>query len=477
MYSHILDRRKREPPRFPETKTAVNTIFASRLLTSAGWASSVRMHLRDGRIASLEPGAVAQPGDEHHAVIVPAMPNLHSHAFQRGMAGLAETRGAAQDDFWSWRDTMYRFASRMTPEQLEAVAGQAYMEMVESGFCRVGEFHYLHRDLDGRPYADVAEMSGRIAAAAERTGIALTLLPVFYAHASFGGVAPREHQKRFISSVDSYARLIERCGELLAPLPAARLGVAPHSLRAVTPEELAGVLEIARGIGAAAPVHIHIAEQTGEVSDCEAWSGARPVRWLLDHAPVDARWCLVHATHVDAGEIAGMAAAGATVGLCPITEANLGDGIFPLPEFLEQGGVWGVGSDSNVHISVAAELALLEYSQRLSRRIRNVVGLNGASTGGALFQRAFAGGGAALGTGCTALVEGAAADMVSLATTEPALACRESDTLLDSWIFAAPASAVDCVWVAGRRLVEGGRHVRREAIRREYVKALKELCA
>lgn len=476
MYSHILVESKGESLRHGKN-TAVTTLFASRLLGSGGWICSARLQLREGRIASLEAGATVQLGDECHDVIVPALPNLHSHAFQRGMAGLTETRGGATDDFWSWRDTMYRFASRMTPEQLEAVASLAYMEMLESGFCRVGEFHYLHHDVDGRPFADPAEMSGRIAAAARHTGIALTLLPVFYAHSSFGGQAPREQQKRFISSVDSYGRLIGRCRALLEGLPGAQLGVAPHSLRAVTPEELAGVLAIARDIGPQAPVHIHIAEQTGEVRDCEAWSGARPVRWLLDHAPVDERWCLVHATHVDAGEISRLAASGAVVGLCPITEANLGDGIFPLPQFLEQRGRWGVGSDSNVHINAAAELSLLEYSQRLSCRVRNVVAVDGVSTGRTLFQSALEGGNQALAAAGAALSVGAPADMLSLAAGETALACRNDDTLLDSWIFAAPGSAVDCVWVAGQKLVEGGRHRQREVIRQRYLAALKELCS
>ena len=454
----------------------MTTIYASRLLSAEGWVSSVRLHLHEGRIRALESGVEAQTGDEHHAAIVPALPNLHSHAFQRGMAGLAETRGGAQDDFWSWRDTMYRFASRMRPEQLRAIAAQAYMEMLESGFCRVGEFHYLHRNTDGQAYADIGEMAAQIAAAAATTGIHLTLLPVFYAHSSFGGLAPREQQKRFIFDVGGYGRLIERCRQLLAPLPGGRLGVAPHSLRAVTPDELKDVVGIADGIAADAPIHIHVAEQISEVRACEAWSGARPVRWLLDHAPVDRRWCLVHATHVDAGELAGICAAGAVAGLCPVTEANLGDGIYPLAEFLQQSGKWGVGSDSNVHISAAAELSLLEYSQRLSRRVRNVAFLGGASTGRALFGQALAGGNQALGVSVPALSVGAFADMVSLAVDEPALACRSDDTWLDSWIFAAPASGVDCVWVAGRKLVEGGRHTGRQCIRRDYHKVLKELC-
>jgi formiminoglutamate deiminase len=454
----------------------MTTIHATQLLTATGWKSSVRLQIVDGRIAQLAAGE-AQAGDERHAVIVPAAANLHSHAFQRGMAGLAEIRGSATDNFWSWRETMYRFASRMTPEQLEAIASQAYAEMLEAGFSRVGEFHYLHRDVDGRSYADIGEMAQRLAAAAQRTGIALTLLPVFYAHASFGGLAPHAHQKRFLSSVEEYARLIERCRAIVAPLPRAGLGIAPHSLRAVTHEELTQVASIAQSLGAHTPVHIHIAEQMAEVDDCVAWSGRRPVRWLLDHFDVDARWCLVHATHVDDAELAGIAASGATVGLCPVTEANLGDGIFPLQSFIECGGRFGIGTDSNVHINLATELSLLEYSQRLARRIRNVVRLDDLSTGRALLQRASSGGSVALGEPDTGLTPGAAADMVSLAVEEPALLCRSGDQLLDSWFFAAPGNAIDCVWAGGRKLVEGGRHVQRDAIRRNYRDAMRELCA
>jgi formiminoglutamate deiminase len=450
----------------------MTTLFASELLTDAGWLHAVRVHVERGRVASLQSDAIPSPADERHAVIVPALGNLHSHAFQRGMAGLAESRGSSTDDFWSWRETMYRFAARMTPDQLEAVAGQAYAEMLEAGFGRVGEFHYLHHDVDGRPFADPGEMSARIAAAADRSGIALTLLPVFYAHASFDGTPPRAQQARFIHDVDGYARLLERCRAIVDGLPAGRVGVAPHSLRAVTPTELATVVQLAAG----SPVHIHIAEQLNEVAECVAWSGARPVRWLLDHAPVDRRWCLVHATHVDVNELADMAASGATVGLCPVTEANLGDGIFPVAELCAAGGTFGVGTDSNVAIGVAAELSLLEYSQRLSRRVRNVVGLDGCSTGRALFQRALAGGGRALGLPGEGIRPGAPADLVSLDARHPALLSRGGDALLDSWIFASVRSAVDCVWVGGRKVVANGRHVHAEAIRRDYDEAMEALC-
>ncbi|NKF22316.1 formimidoylglutamate deiminase [Solimonas marina] len=448
-------------------------LFAEQLLTVDGWVQSARLHLLDGRIAKLETSVAAQAGDERHAMIVPALSNLHSHAFQRGMAGLAEVRGSASDNFWSWRETMYRFALRMSPDQLEAVAAQAYVEMLEAGYCRVGEFHYLHHDVDARPYADIAEMAGRIVAAAAHTGIALTLLPVFYAHSSFGAQPPNERQCRFISDLDSYARLSDRCRQLVAKLPSGIVGVAPHSLRAVNPQELT---EVARLLPEA-PVHIHIAEQLGEVRDCIAWSGARPVRWLLDHAPVDARWCLVHATHVDADEVSGIAGSGAVVGLCPLTEANLGDGIFPVAEYLKAGGRFGVGTDSNVCISVSGELSLLEYSQRLSRKVRNVVKRGAQSTGAALFSYALDGGRRALADARFGIAEGADADLVSLTVSVPATIGRSGDAVLDSWIFASAGGVVDCLWVNGIKQVENGRHRQRERVQTAYKKAITELCA
>jgi formiminoglutamate deiminase len=446
----------------------MQTLYAARVLTADGWRSSVRLQLQGGRIATLQTEVAAEPGDERHAVLVPALGNLHSHAFQRGMAGLAEIAGDAADSFWSWRDVMYRFALRMNPDQLEAIAAQAYVEMLEAGFGRVGEFHYLHHDADGAHYADIGEMAGRIAAAAEMTGLGLCLLPVFYAHSSFGGAAPGNAQRRFINSLDSYQRLLERCRQL----PAATVGVAPHSLRAVTKDELLAVADMA----GPAPIHIHIAEQTKEVDECVGWSGRRPVAWLLENAPVDARWCLVHATHVDAQEIAGMAQAGAVVGLCPVTEANLGDGVFPLPDLLSHAGRFGVGTDSNVHIGVAAELSLLEYSQRLALRARNVVKRGHQSTGRAIMELALAGGAQALG-GAGRIEQGAAADFVSLDSQHPALCSRDHDALLDAWIFASAGNLVDCVWMAGSKVVASGRHVAREPIRDRFRTVMKDLCS
>jgi formiminoglutamate deiminase len=445
----------------------MKTLFANQALLSTGWTDDVRISMDVGTIAGVEPGAFPSPTDEHVAILLPAMPNLHSHAFQRGMAGLAEMRGPGDDSFWSWREVMYRFALSMTPDQVEAVAAQLYMEMLEAGFGRVGEFHYLHHGRDGRPYTNVGEMAERIASAADETGIGLTLLPVFYAHSGFGGLAPNEGQRRFINDVDSFGRLLEASRQAVSGMDGAVVGVAPHSLRAVTPEELATVAALAKD----GPIHIHVAEQTREVEDCVAWSGARPVEWLLANAPVDENWCLIHATHMTETETVAMAKSGAIAGLCPITEANLGDGTFSAGPFLKNGGRFGVGSDSNVLIGVADELRQLEYSQRLAHRQRNVLAAPGGSNGRALFDAALAGGNQALGGRRCGIAPGNAASLVSLDASHPSLAGKSGDAILDAWIFANGA-CVDCVWAGGRKLVSGGRHLHHEAIAERFRKAM-----
>ena len=440
--------------------------FAHALLPE-GWARDVRLSLADGRIARIETGVARTPQDDAHGAVVPGLGNLHSHAFQRGMAGLAETRGPASDSFWTWREIMYRFVERLDPDAFEAIAAMAFCEMLESGFTRVGEFHYLHRAPDGTAYVNPGEMAARVAAAAAGSGIALTLLPVFYAHAGFGGQAPKPAQRRFLHDIDAYAKLLDASREAVAPLGDAVVGVAPHSLRAVTEDELSYVAALA------SPIHIHIAEQVREVEDCVAWSGQRPVEWLLDRAALDARWCLVHATHMTEFETAAVAQSGAVAGLCPVTEANLGDGLFPATAFLGAGGTIGIGSDSNVLIDAAEELRLLEYGQRLALRGRNLLAPGeGASTGGALYRAALAGGAQALGAQDGVLREGASADLVSLDTAHPALVGRAGDALLDGWVFAARGGAVDNVWRQGRKVVEHGRHVARDAVAARYRKAL-----
>lgn len=451
---------------------ATSLYFESALLPD-GWKQGVRVEIAEGRFARIHAGSKPQPGDERVAVALPGLCNVHSHGFQRGMAGLTEFRGPAADNFWSWRTLMYRFVARMTPEDIEAVTAQAYVEMLESGFTRVGEFHYVHHDPNGAPYADPAETSVRVAAAATQTGIGLTLLPVFYAHGGFGGAAPNEGQRRFVTSVDGFARLLDAARKVVAPLQGASVGVAPHSLRAVTPEELANVVALA----GAGPIHIHAAEQTGEVEQCLAWSGARPVQWLLEHAPVDRRWCLVHATHMDDAEASQLAARRAVAGLCPITEANLGDGIFPATKYFSARGAFGIGTDSNVSIRVADELRQLEYSQRLKERARNVIGSgDDRSTGRVLFEGAVNGGAQALGVDGAGIAVGASADFLSLSSVNPGFAHRSDDAWLDSWIFAG-GDGIDGVWRAGHKRVSAGKHEARDEIALRYRATLRRLLA
>ena len=446
-------------------------IHAAHALTPRGWKSDVQVVIEAGRIVSIADNTPWREGDERHAVLLPAMPNLHSHAFQRATAGLTECKGPSEDNFWSWRELMYRFAQKISPDQLEAVAAQLYVEMLEAGFSRVGEFHYLHMDHDGRPYANVAEMATRIAAAASETGIGLTLLPVFYAHASFGGAPPRDDQRRFVSDLGGYEHLLDGCHAAVKPLGTATVGVAPHSLRAVTPDELTAVAAMAAG----APIHIHIAEQTREVDDCIAWSGRRPVEWLLDHTQVDGRWCLVHATHMTEAETSRLARSGAVAGLCPVTEANLGDGVFNAGAYVGGGGRYGIGSDSNVQVGITDELRMLEYAQRLSHRARNIMASYERSTGRALFEDVALGGALALGAGTASIAAGSPADLITLRRDSALLAAREGDKILDTWIFAGGAPLVDCVWVAGRKVVERGRHHRRDDVARKFAAVMAEL--
>ncbi len=447
-------------------------LFFEQALLPQGWAREVRIAIDAGLIVSVTSGGTAQPGDERHRIGLPGTCNLHSHAFQRGMAGLAEIRGTSADSFWTWREVMYRFVGRMTADDIEAVAAQAYVEMLEAGFTRVGEFHYIHHDISGAPYGNLGELAGRIAAAAQTAGIGLTLLPVFYAHADFGGRAPDPAQRRFVNDLDGFSRLMEASRRAVAGQEGAVVGIAPHSLRAVTPDELDAVVAVA----GTCPIHIHIAEQMREVDECIAWSGQRPLQWLFDHAPVDRNWCLVHATHATSAELGAVADSGAVAGLCPVTEANLGDGTFNAPEFIDRGGVFGVGSDSNVLIGLSDELRQLEYSQRLALKVRNVLASGSvASTGRALFDGALRGGSQAVGLAKTGLTEGAFADIISLDAQNIALAGRTSDAILDSWIFGAGRSPVDCVWARGRKVVKDGRHQHRETVAQRFRGAIEGL--
>ncbi|HKF73052.1 MAG TPA: formimidoylglutamate deiminase [Stellaceae bacterium] len=459
----------------------MTALFARSALLPTGWAENVRLILDTaGNIAAVEPGAA--PGDAERVAgpVLPGMPNLHSHAFQRAMAGLTERASATAtgDDFWSWRDAMYRFLGVLAPEDVRAIAAQLYLDMLKAGYTGVAEFHYLHHGRDGRPYAERGAMSEAVIAAAEETGIAITLLPTLFQTSGFGGAAPTERQRRFINSVGDLLAIVEDTRRRHAANPEIRVGLAHHSLRAVPPEPLAAATAALRALDATAPIHIHVAEQTREVAQCLAWSGARPVQWLLDHAPVDATWCLVHATHMDETETRRLAATGAIAGLCPTTEANLGDGFFPLLPYLEASGRWGIGSDSHVSLSPIEELRWLEYGQRLRER-RRALAPSGkpASTGLALWQAAVAGGAKALGRRTGALAPGYRADLLVLDAEAPSLYRREGDALIDSVIFASESSVVHDVMAGGRWVIRDRHHAAETRITANFRRVLDRLAA
>ena len=452
---------------------SASTLFAEHALLPSGWARDVLLQWdATGRLLSVAPGSAASDAPRATGPVIPGMPNLHSHAFQRAFAGLTEYRGESQDSFWSWRKLMYRFAARITPESLEAIATWLYVEMLEAGYTSVCEFHYVHHDRDGTPYADDATLSLALLRAAQRAGIGITLLPVLYQTSGFGARPPRADQARFIRSTDNMLSLLEQ----LAPIARSQggvLGLAPHSLRAVPPDSLAAAVQGLTALNPTAPIHIHIAEQTQEVEDCIAWSGQRPVQWLLDHAPVDARWCLVHATHMTPGEYAAAAATGAIAGICPTTEANLGDGIFDMPLWLQHGGRWGVGSDSHACVNAAEELLMLEYGQRLSRRQRNVLAsATQPEVATAMTLQAVSGGAQASGRAIGGLAVGQQADMVVLDTQHVALHGLPVHNMLSAHVFGSHrTSAIASLWVAGVQRVASGRHTLHDAAAQAFVAA------
>ena len=454
-------------------------VFAAAALTPGGWLRDVAIDVAaDGTIERIEAGAkpdgVSPRSDSAERVagpLVPGMPNLHSHAFQRALAGRTGHASADGDSFWTWRQAMYSFLDRIDADAFEAIAAQAYVEMLKGGYTSVAEFHYVHHDAQGKPYADPAELAHRIIAAAGATGIGLTLLPVFYAHADFDGAPPTQGQRRFVQTVDSYADLVETLARE-ATAGSFALGVAPHSLRAVTPEELSAVVALAPPLS---PIHIHVAEQAREVAACVAWSGARPVEWLLDHAPVDARWCAVHATHMTADETSRLAGSGATAGLAPTTEADLGDGTFAARDYLDAQGAFGVGSDSNTCIDPFAELRQLEWSQRLARQARNVLAHSKTPVGQATYVMAARGGARAQGRRAGAIAPGCRADFVVLDVRDPALASQPVEALLDAAVFGPCRSPVLDVMAGGRWVVRGGHHPAEASIFTRYQACLARL--
>ncbi|MGH8813567.1 MAG: formimidoylglutamate deiminase [Advenella sp.] len=436
-------------------------------LLTTGWAKNVLLEWQENGILVDVRSNCDAPAYCHvlPGPVIPGIPNLHSHAFQRGFSGLAEFRAHAADSFWSWRNLMYRFAARIQPEQLEAIAIWLYVEMLEAGYTSVCEFHYLHHDVTGHQYAESQVLSSALLRAARQAGIGMTLLPVLYQHSNFGGQPPTDGQRRFVTSTDDMLRLLERlrveCSEQNA-----QLGLAPHSLRAVTPDSLRETISGFDEINSLAPIHIHIAEQTKEVDDCITWSGQRPVQWLLDALPVNERWCLVHATHMTPEEALAAARSGAVAGLCPTTEANLGDGIFDMEHWRQGKGRWGIGSDSHVCVNAAEELMLLEYSQRLANRRRNILAEKSQHhVASAAVLAAVSGGAQAAGRPVDGLRPGQLADFIVLDTEHVALSRLTHCDMLSAHVFSSSrSSAIGQVWQSGMCRVEGGRHnLRHEA--------------
>lgn len=454
--------------------------FTSALLPD-GWKKDVTLTIdAAGMIEKVEAESADKAANTLKGIAIPAVPNVHSHAHQRLMAGLAEVAGPGADSFWTWREVMYGFALRLGPEDLQAVAAQLYVEMLKSGSTIAGEFQYLHHQPDGTPYDELAELSLRCFAAAEEAGIAITMLPTLYAYGGFGGQPPAVGQRRFINDSNRYLKILDALGKASKANPLRQLGISPHSLRAVTKELLNDVIAGLDAMGGkSAPIHIHVAEQTKEVDDCLVWSGGtRPVQYLLDHFNVSGRWCGIHATHMTADETRRMAASGMIAGLCPTTEANLGDGTFPADVFLKSKGAIAIGSDSHISVGPAEDLRQLEYSQRLRDRTRNALASGpGKSTGRTLLAVALKGGAQSMAQPVGALAAGFRADITVLDDDHPALIGRSEDSALDSWIFSGGNSCVRDVFVAGNHVVQDRRHIREEAILKNFRAAVKRLAA
>ena len=443
-----------------------------------GWARDVVVSVDEtGDISKVDTGTRVKRAKRVKGVALPGLPNVHSHAHQRAMAGLAERSGQGSDSFWTWREVMYGFLDKMTPEDLEAIAAQLYVEMLKSGYTAVGEFQYLHNQSDGTPYEQTGEMSLRTVAAARQAGIGITSLPTLYAYGGFGGAPHEGRQKRFHNDAARFLNIVETLNQAARDDPNHNVGISPHSLRAVTADLLNEVTAWLDAILPDAPVHIHVAEQLKEVEDCVEWSGgARPVEYLLGEFPVSERWCLIHATHMTPDETAKVAHSGAVAGLCPTTEANLGDGLFPAVEFLKQGGRIAIGSDSHISLSPAEELRVLEYGQRLYYRARNVLAAGpDISTGRTLVDRVLAGGAQSLNRNIGVIAPGARADIVVLDDTTPALAGREGDAIIDTWVFFSGQPVISNVFVGGEQVVSEGRHVCEDKIFKAYRAAIGRL--
>ncbi|MDH3535299.1 MAG: formimidoylglutamate deiminase [Gammaproteobacteria bacterium] len=450
-------------------------IWAASALLASGWGDSVEITIDDnGNIESITTDTAHVAG-ERVELLIPAMPNVHSHAHQRAMAGLGERASAAADSFWTWRKVMYHYLERIQPQHLYHIAAQLYVEMLKAGYGCVGEFQYLHHAIDGGAYQNRAEMSLQCMGAARDVGLGFTALPVLYRYGGFGAAPALDGQKRFLNDAAGFIDIVNTLQQASAANPNCAVGIAPHSLRAIDQALLA---EVIAGLDDLAAIHIHIAEQPREVDDCIAWSGKRPVEWLFEHFDVGPDWCLVHATHLDDAETVRMAASGCIAGLCPTTEANLGDGFFKAVDYFARRGLWAIGSDSHISIDPVEELRWLEYGVRLQTRRRNVLASpQTANTGRNLFTAALAGGARACGRNIGSIQPGFRADFIVLDCAHPRLYGRRRDDLIDSWIFSGNDNLVRDVYIGGGKLIDNGHHADEDAIARNYRATLDQLAA
>lgn len=444
--------------------------FAKSALLPSGWAENVVITTDErGWIVSVEASQSQNGAIMLAGTILPGMPNIHSHAFQRAMAGLAEYAQEDESSFWTWRQVMYDFLGKLTPEDQEAIAAQLYVEMLKAGYTAVCEFHYLHNDIDGTPYADPATTSYGVIHAARTTGIGLTHIPVLYMNGGVDGRKPDDGQKRFINTPETILDLVSSLRSEFTDNPDIHLGFAPHSLRGVSIDVMGEAIDVVRRIDPAMPIHIHTAEQKREVDDCVAFYGQGPVAEILDRLPVNAHWCFIHATHMNDAETRNLARSGAVVSLCPSTEGSLGDGLFNLGPYIRYGGRFGIGSDSHISISPVEELRWLEYGQRLAHKKRLIAVDDRDSHNGAfLYKRALAGGAQATGRALGRLEAGYRGDFIVLDDNHPLLYGRAEDGLLDSFVFAGNVPLVRDVIVGGRRVITQGRHEHENEIAAAY---------
>jgi len=449
-------------------------LYAHKVLLNDGWANDKTLTITDGVITAISEG---QDTDAQVAngVVIPGMVNCHSHAFQRAFAGFSEQGSEGQDSFWTWRKIMYQFLDQLSADDAQAIASQLYIEMLKMGYTRVAEFHYLHHQIDGENYTPLATMAESIFKAAKTSGIGLTMLPVMYRFSGFGPLEPNDGQKRFINSVEQFNQLVTDCFSLTNEYSNTNVGIAPHSLRAVDKASLHSAVSHVRSLDNKAPIHIHISEQQKEVDDCLNHYGERPVQWLLNNADLDKHWCLIHATHIDENERKGIIKTGAIAGICPTTEANLGDGIFPTTEFLAEDGTFAIGSDSHISVNPIEELRWLEYAQRLIKQQRAILATKEqASVGLNLWQRAALGGAQSTNSNTGSLEIGKQADLLVLDASQTKLFASSDKNLLDSLIFASQKNPVQDVMVNGTWVIESGKHADEEICADKFAKILEK---